>query len=152
MLVLASNQRNNRVPLNVMRIVLTIIVTTQLLKRCEASFEKLTASSEWVVDHICCVSAGYENYTRLKTEVDSSAELLMQAVRKPSGKKDTGIICLFLFFFFLLYCVPKFVFWLIVLALASLASKSLISLKGKDNHVATCNNIYMSIPKMFLKC
>lgn len=57
--------------------------------------------------------AGYENYTRLKTEVDSSAELLMQAVRKPSGEKKTEGLYFYFFIFF-----SKFVFWLIVLALS----------------------------------
>lgn len=66
--------------------------------------------------------AGYENYRRLKTEVDSSAELLVQAVRKPRWKKDRRIILYVYFFIFWLYCLPKFVFWLIVLALVSVAS------------------------------
>lgn len=45
--------------------------------------------------------AGYENYRRLKTEVDWSAELLMQAVNKPSGKKTgKGLHVYFFFFFF----------------------------------------------------
>lgn len=44
--------------------------------------------------------AGYENYRRLKTEVDSGAELLMQAVRKPSGKKRLEKDYMFISLFF----------------------------------------------------
>lgn len=43
--------------------------------------------------------AGYESYTRLKTEVDSSAELLMQAVRKPSGGTKTEELYVYFFIF-----------------------------------------------------